>query len=532
VSAPQQPYGPLEIRGFTFERVLGSGGFADVFVYGQHMPKRRVAVKIMRAVVAAKTARAQFESEANLMAQLSNHPSIVTIHFAAVAENGRPFLVMEYCSGPNLADRVRQRPLAVPEMLQVTIRLCGAVETAHREGILHRDIKPANVLTTDYGWPALTDFGISVIAGEATIGDGGMSIPWAPPEAIGAAGTLDVRSDIYSLGATAYTLLVGHSPFDKSTGTADIHGLMQRIHTDPVPPIGRSDVPYELEHLLALAMSKDPDDRPQSASEFARGLQRIEQEMNLPVTHMDVRGGLLHEVEGVDEFTDIGEKTRLRSNRDDDADPAVVIDPDVDESTRLNARTVQRRAQGARPDDSEVVSDDDQADIDEKTRVAQRREVDDKTRVVRRDEIDDKTRVARRGDPDDKAHPRVEEPAEPDEGTKARPRARGVAVQTTAADLPRRAERVAYIPGKDPEGVNQRYGVRTASTSAPIIRRAPTAPPTTMRAQAPVDVVASADRRLRAKNKRRTMLIAVIVGGMIVLIAVAVFVVITVLAAG
>jgi serine/threonine protein kinase len=520
VTSTDQLYGPLEIRGFTFERVLGSGGFADVFLYGQHMPKRRVAVKIMRAVVTAETARAQFESEANLMAQLSSHPSIVTIHFAAVAENGRPFLVMEYCSGPNLADRAKQKPLSVPEMLQIMIRLCGAVETAHREGILHRDIKPANVLTTDYGWPALTDFGISVIAGEATIGDGGMSIPWSPPEAIGAAGKLDVRSDVYSLAATAYTLLAGRSPFDQVSGDPNLSALMQRIHSDPVPPINRSDIPYELDHLLALAMSKDPDDRPQSASELARGLQRIEQDMSLPVTHMDVPGGLLNEVEGLESLTELAEKTRMRGAHEDDDDV------DQEEPTRLSSRTVERAASRA----PATAAQDDA--VDEATRVRQPRpgdaaRPDGASTPDALEEPEEKTRVVHRGELDEKTRVRTPAPAVPEERTQVRPRARGIAVQTTAADLPRRAERVAYDPGLDPAAVNQTYGIR-ALQAPPAISRKIVAPPAPSagqqgaKPQARVDVVAAANRRAAERGRKGLLVVVAIVVVVIVLIVLAV----------
>ena len=106
------------------------------------------------------------------MAQLSHHPSIVTIYHAAIAADGRPFLVMEYCSRPGLAERYRQERISVAEALRIGIRLASAVETAHRAGILHRDIKPANVLTTDFGWPALTDFGIAATTGSRSRCDG------------------------------------------------------------------------------------------------------------------------------------------------------------------------------------------------------------------------------------------------------------------------------------------------------------------------------------------------------------------------
>ena len=131
--------------------------------------------------------RAPVPAEANLMAQLSHHPSIVTIYHAAIAADGRPFLVMEYCSRPGLAERYRQERISVAEALRIGIRLAAAVETAHRAGILHRDIKPANVLTTDFGWPALTDFGIAATArrdGAPTVRD---VDPVVPPELLGRA---------------------------------------------------------------------------------------------------------------------------------------------------------------------------------------------------------------------------------------------------------------------------------------------------------------------------------------------------------
>ena len=94
---------PPELDGFRFTRLLGSGGFSDVFQYEQELPERSVAVKVLLADGVDEVARARFVEEANLMARLSAHPSIVTIFHAGVATDGRPYLVMEYCSGPSLA---------------------------------------------------------------------------------------------------------------------------------------------------------------------------------------------------------------------------------------------------------------------------------------------------------------------------------------------------------------------------------------------------------------------------------------------
>ncbi|UOE45417.1 serine/threonine-protein kinase [Agromyces larvae] len=295
---------PPELPGYRFIEPLGSGGFADVFLYEQRLPRRRVAVKVLLAEDLAGDARAQFVAEANLMAQLSAHPYIVTIFHADVAADGRPYFVMEYCSGPSLATRLKQTPFAVDDALRTGVRLAGAVATAHAAGILHRDIKPANVLTNDYGWPALTDFGISsTLDGELpthtmTIGDlhgtgtgrsaVGMSVPWSPPELFDDDPRPDTRSDVFALAATVHTLLAGRSPFEipgRSNGTLDLIG---RIERGAITPIDRLDVPRSLVDVLRTGMAVRRDDRYQSAVEFARALQRVELELGYAATSIEV----------------------------------------------------------------------------------------------------------------------------------------------------------------------------------------------------------------------------------------------------
>lgn len=260
-----------------------------MFRYTQVLPHRQVAVKVLLGDASGASARAAFVGEANLMAKLSAHPSIVAIYHADTAADGRPYLVMEYCSRPNLARRLRGERISVAEALRIGVRLAGAVETAHQAGILHRDIKPANVLTTDYGWPALTDFGISVLSHTSPTGEAiGMSIPWAAPEFFVEGAHRGAAADIYSLAATTYALLAGRSPFEGGAGHNSALELMGRIERDPVPGIGRPDVPPSLELVLARAMAKPPEDRFPSAAAFGRALQRIEQELHLSQTSLDV----------------------------------------------------------------------------------------------------------------------------------------------------------------------------------------------------------------------------------------------------
>jgi serine/threonine protein kinase len=312
------PSTPPRLAGFDYVQLLGSGGFADVFLYQQHLPKRRVAVKVMLAEAVAEGGVEAFAAEANLMAQLSSHPAIVSIFEASVSPDGRPYLVMEYCSKPNLQARYRRQRLSVAEALRIGIQVAGAVETSHRAGILHRDIKPANILVTEYGRPALTDFGIA-----GTTGGGGesagMSIPWSPPESFAEGAPSAAQTDVWALGATVYTMLAGRSPFEKPGGKNGTVDLIDRIQRDSLPTLGRADVPDSLYRVLATAMAKKPEDRHGTALEFAWALQRIQAEMSMSVTSVDIIDESVEEQE--EDEGDDG-RTRVRS--------VVSIDPNGD----------------------------------------------------------------------------------------------------------------------------------------------------------------------------------------------------------
>ena len=135
MSTRRAPAPPPLIDGYEHVEHLGSGGFSDVYLYEQQRPRRRVAVKVLLHDLAGPDARERFDHEANLMAQLSTHPSIVTIYEADVARDGRAFLAMEYCSRPHLGATYRRDPLSVAEALRIGIQVAGAVETAHRAEI-------------------------------------------------------------------------------------------------------------------------------------------------------------------------------------------------------------------------------------------------------------------------------------------------------------------------------------------------------------------------------------------------------------
>jgi hypothetical protein len=300
--APQLP-------GFTFERALGSGGFSDVYLYQQERPRRQVAIKVLVTDdELTDAARAAFDAEADAMASLSAHSSIVSIYQADISADGRPYFVMEYYGGPTLAESYKREPLGVVEALRVGIRIAGALATAHARGILHRDIKPGNVLTNEYGALGLTDFGISTrvdtgvsehttsswALGGAGSTSGteshGMSIPWSPPESFDDEPNPDVRSDLFSLAATIWTLLAGRTPFEKPNEPNYENDLVGRILRGAITPLTRTDVPSSLVAVLRKAMSVERSHRFDDVVQFARALQRVEIELGYAETPIEAPG--------------------------------------------------------------------------------------------------------------------------------------------------------------------------------------------------------------------------------------------------
>jgi serine/threonine protein kinase len=281
---------PPVLPGFTYVRPLGAGGFADVFLYEQDMPRRVVAVKVLTADALNSDARQQFNSEADVMARLSAHPSILTIFQASISSDGRPYLVTEFCP-ESMGDRYKQAPLPLATVLDVGVRMAGALETAHRSGVLHRDIKPSNILVSSLGQPVLADFGIAAAMQAAADEDQfvAMSVPWSSPEIVTEATTGTVHSEVWSLGATLYTFLAGRSPFaapEREKNTRDL--VKQRVARARYSPIHRPDVPPAVEQLLSRTMAREPVGRPQSMLAFGEEVRWLQAELGLPQTQLDV----------------------------------------------------------------------------------------------------------------------------------------------------------------------------------------------------------------------------------------------------
>ena len=159
-------------------------------------------------------ARRRFERECAAMGLLAEHPHILTVFDAGFTSSRRAYLVMDLARRGSLADRLeREGSLPWQDVTALGIKMAGALETAHRAGILHRDVKPANILLTAYGEPQLADFGIARLAGEEHTRTGAlaMSIAFAAPEVLDGRDAT-VLTDVYSLGATLFCLLRGEPP--------------------------------------------------------------------------------------------------------------------------------------------------------------------------------------------------------------------------------------------------------------------------------------------------------------------------------
>ena len=285
------PGTPPAIPGFHFLAPLGTGGFADVHLYEQSMPRRKVAVKVLHGDTISKETLATFTREADAMAALSTHPSILTIYQASVSSDGRPYLVLEYCK-ESMGGRYRNEYLPVDEVVSVGIRVGAALETVHRSGMLHRDIKPSNLLINEYGRPLLSDFGIVGGRGEQAGENIALSVPWSAPEVVAGESTGSIATEVWSLGATLYALLAGRSPFEGLDGQSNTEeAVKKRIRKAKYTPTGRADVPQALEAVLAKSMAPKPEDRYRSVGQMVQDLRAIEAGSRWPVTEYQLAGG-------------------------------------------------------------------------------------------------------------------------------------------------------------------------------------------------------------------------------------------------
>jgi serine/threonine-protein kinase PknK len=288
----------LEAEGYHDAEPVGRGGFGVVYRCSQPSLDRAVAIKVLSSDQDDLDLE-HFDREQRAMGRVSGHPNIVPVLHSGLTFTGRPYIVMPYYRRDTLGSWIKGHgPLAVHEALTIGVRLAGALETAHRAGVLHRDVKPSNVLLTNYGEPQLSDFGIARIAGSgetaANILVGSPS--YTAPELF-EGGPASVAADVYSLAAAVFTLLCGAPPFPFRSGENPI-AFVRRVAVGPIPDLRGQGVPNPVCSALELGLHTDPADRPNSAAVLGEslraagarvGLNIAEVPLELPESPADVR---------------------------------------------------------------------------------------------------------------------------------------------------------------------------------------------------------------------------------------------------
>jgi serine/threonine protein kinase len=251
---------------YAVEKTLGKGGMATVELAEDTELRRKVAVKRLFASLAADAVfQERFFREARMAAALS-HPNLVAVYDVG-EEDGLPYIVMEYVDGETLAElTARSGPMQPDEAVELLLQVCAGLEHAHAAGLVHRDIKPQNLLVRRDGVVKIADFGIARTLQATQLTQAGTVLGTAaylaPEQAAGERVT--AAADIYSLGAVAYELLTGRTPYEVES----LADLAQKQRQAP-PPL--RDVPPELERAVLRALAFKPSKRP-SAAAFAREL--------------------------------------------------------------------------------------------------------------------------------------------------------------------------------------------------------------------------------------------------------------------
>jgi len=260
------------------EKLLGYGGSSAVFLAQQHDPERKVAVKVFlhRSTMDAQKRKdfyQRFLREAQAASQL-DHPNILPI-YSYGEQDGLPYIVMPYMSGGTLSEYITKHgSLSLQDVQWYLEQIASALDYAHSHGCIHCDVKPANMLIDGEGHVMLSDFGIAHLSKEGNTTNSGRKNPDAmmgtpdyisPEQAMGY--SIDGRSDIYSLGVTAFYLLAKQLPFksDSSIALALMH-----VHDAPPSLVSmRADVSPALDQVIHTALAKKPDERFQTATGFS-----------------------------------------------------------------------------------------------------------------------------------------------------------------------------------------------------------------------------------------------------------------------
>lgn len=266
-----------QIGPYRVERVLARGGMGAVYLGHDDALGRTVAIKTMAPeLIEDEDAVARFQREGRATASIV-HPNVAMIYMVGMADDGSPFIAMEYVGGGNLQQLIRERKrLPFSEVAAMMLQTCEALNEARKKGIIHRDIKPGNIMLAPDGTVKLVDFGLAKFFREdsfRTVAGTILGTPryMSPEQAQGR--EVDFRSDIYALGATFFHLLTGRPPFEGDSPSQ----IMMKHVTSPLVSMRslNPEVPLEFDDIVRRCMSKDPNERYQDYLDLISELSRL-----------------------------------------------------------------------------------------------------------------------------------------------------------------------------------------------------------------------------------------------------------------
>jgi serine/threonine-protein kinase len=261
---------------YRLQEIVAVGGMARVYLGIDQNLDRRAAVKVLELdqTWVDETIIQRFEREAKAIAALE-HDNIITIYQYGKHQDGAYFLAMQYIDGRDLRQELKEYSrkdlkMSVERGMNIMKQVAAALDFAHQAGIIHRDIKPSNVLLTKDDKAILTDFGLVLVATDATLGTAFGTPRYIAPEQAVASQQAVAQSDIYSLAVIMYEILTGETPFD---GETPMEIALAHVSDIPDPPSKREpSVPKAVDDVLLRALAKDPSERYQTAVDFVNAV--------------------------------------------------------------------------------------------------------------------------------------------------------------------------------------------------------------------------------------------------------------------
>lgn len=287
-----------QLGSYLILKKLGAGGMGEVYLAKDSRLDRTVALKVLSPDVSADKRRMQrFRQEARVASSL-NQPNILTIYEFGEVSN-LTFLATEFIDGPTLRSHLHEKRPKLPEILDIAIQVLAALDAAHEASIVHRDIKPENVMirrrdhvvkVLDFGLAKVTEKRPSVLVEHDSDLEAATEFKTAPGMVMGTinymspeqaqAGAVDVRTDVWSTGVMIYEMVAGSMPF---SGPTTSHTIVQILEKDPPPlsQVTKEAVPAELDRIVSKAMTKDPDERYQTAKDMLIDLRHLKKQLDL-----------------------------------------------------------------------------------------------------------------------------------------------------------------------------------------------------------------------------------------------------------